>query len=458
MRSRLAVLILCALFVFETYGAQSQPPQSPRQRKSYRALIARLKPSLREMARSIIAETDEQKRAQMVAKIPPSDISLAMDFLLALLADDPSARVRSAIIEALARLTHQKVRLAFERLAASDPDDAVSLLALERLRVQRSREMNALLVRRIDLARRNKDEKGLRRLAQEHERWISLTRGTMLPSFLRTPPDVFSLKAETEGVRVLAFGDFGVGFGNQKSTASAMLEVHRAAPFDFAITLGDNFYNEGLMSPADSRLKALWDELYDPFGIRFYAVLGNHDWRLSDSPAAEILYAQRSPSWRMPSPYYTFTAGRAQFFALDTNEISEAQLLWLDEAMAKSSAQWKIVYGHHPIYNVGEHGDDKRLIERLLPMLKGRVDIYLAGHDHNLQHLKPESGVHFFVCGGGGARLYKVKADERSLFAQSTNGFAVIEADARELKVQFVDKDSKPLYQYTIRKGEEVKR
>jgi predicted MPP superfamily phosphohydrolase len=456
MRSRSAALILCAILAFQICTAQSQPPQT--RKKSYRALIARLKPSLREMARLIIAEADEQKRAQAVAKIPPSDTSFAMDFLLALLADDPSARVRAAIIESLSRLTHQKIRLAFERVAASDPDAAVSLLALERLRVQRSRELNALLVRRIEMARQNRDEKGLRRLAHEHERWISLARGTMLPSFLRTPPQVFSLKAEAEKVRLLAFGDFGVGSSYQKLVASAMLEAHRAAPFDFAITLGDNFYNEGMASPTDPRWKTLWEDLYDPLGIRFYAVLGNHDWRLSDSPAAEILYAQRSPSWRMPSPYYTFTAGSAQFFALDTNEISEAQLLWLDEALAKSSARWKIVYGHHPIYNVGEHGDDKRLIERLLPMLKGRVDIYLAGHDHNLQHLKPDGGVHFFISGGGGARLYKVKADERSLFAQSTAGFTVIEADARELKVQFVDKDSKPLYQYTIRKGVEAKK
>jgi len=452
MRIRSAVLILCALLVFETYGAQSQTSEASRPKKSYRALIAKLKPALRQMARSLIAEADEQKRAQIAARIPSSDASLAMDFLLAFLADESSARVRSAIIETLARLIDQKVRAAFERIVVSDPDAAVSLLALERLRARQNRELGALLAKRIDLARHSKDETGLRRLAEEQERWISLTRGTMLPSFLRVPPAPFSLKAETERVRLLAFGDFGVGAGSQKQTASAMLDFHRTSPFDFAITLGDNFYSDGMASPSDPRWKTFWDDLYDPLGIRFYAVLGNHDWRLNDSPAAEILYSQRSPSWRMPSPYYTFTAGPIQFFALDTNEISEAQSLWLDDELAKSAARWKIVYGHHPIYNVGEHRDDKRMIQRLLPLLKGRVDIYLAGHDHNMQHIKPESGVHFFISGGGGARLYKVTPDERSLFAHSANGFAVIEADASELKVRFIDKDSKQLYEYAIRK------
>jgi hypothetical protein len=98
--------------------------------------------------------------------------------------------------------------------------------------------------------------------------------------------------------------------------------------------------------------------LYDPLGIKFYATLGNHDWGFADSPAAEILYTWKSPSWRMPAPYYTFTAGPMQFFAMDTNEVSEAQLLWLKDELAKSRARWKLVYGHHPIYSAGAHEDN----------------------------------------------------------------------------------------------------
>src|SRR6266705_140231 len=75
-----------------------------------------------------------------------------------------------------------------------------------------------------------------------------------------------------------------------------------------------------------------------------------------------------SPFVFSPSPYYTFSAGPAQFFALDTNEVSEAQLLWLDAELKKSSAKWKLVYGHHPIYSDGRHGDSQVLIEKLLPL------------------------------------------------------------------------------------------
>src|SRR4029079_11116706 len=166
----------------------------------------------------------------------------------------------------------------------------------------------------------------------------------MLPAFMRVTPPIFSLKGESQSIRVLAFGDFGNGSVEQKQVAAAMRKFHVQTPFDFGVTLGDNFYGSGLESVTDSRLKTWWDELYDPMGIKFYATLGNHDWGFADSPAAEILYSKQSPSWRMPAPYYTFTAGAVQFFALDTNEVSEAQLLWLRDELAKSRAHWKLVY------------------------------------------------------------------------------------------------------------------
>ena len=86
-------------------------------------------------------------------------------------------------------------------------------------------------------------------------------------------------------------------------------------------------------SPTDPRWKRLWADLYDPLGIQFYATLGNHDWVLPDSPAAEMLFSRESPSWRMPATYYTYTAGPVQFFALDTDVISDKQLDWLTEQL-----------------------------------------------------------------------------------------------------------------------------
>jgi predicted phosphodiesterase len=187
-------------------------------------------------------------------------------------------------------------------------------------------------------------------------------------------------------------------------------------------------------------------------GIKFYATLGNHDWGSPDSPAAEILYSEKSPNWRLPAPYYTFTAGAVQFFAFDTVECNEAELQWLDAELAKSTATWKLVFGHYHIYSA-TRGDNKVLIDRLLPVLKkNHVDIYLNGHDHNLQEEKPEDGVHFFVSGGGGAGLYEFNPYDRTIFKQKLNGFTVLEADPKHFKISFVGTDGQQLYQRILDK------
>ena len=452
MRIRLLALllgvVLCGASPF-TYG-QTPPVQG---QITNDARLSKLPPALREQGQAILNQSNEKERARLAGDLARKDAAGAMEFLLELLAADPSPQVRSAIVDRLGRLSRPQVRQALERCVLSDADTSVALLALERLRVQQAQDLSKLLDQRLGQARAKGDEAALRQLAQEHERWISLVRGTMLPAFMRIAPPHFSLKAEDQAIRVLAFGDFGNGSKEQKQVAAAMLQFHRQTPFDFAITLGDNFYSYGMESTTDPRWKTWWDALYDPLGIRFYATLGNHDWGFADSPAAEILYSQQSPSWRMPAPYYTFSAGPAQFFALDTNEISEAQLLWLKDGLANSNARWKLVYGHHPIYSAGAHQDNPGLIRRLLPVLKGRADVFLAGHDHDLQHLKAEEGVHFFVAGGGGAGLRPLKPDPRSLFAKDAHAFAVVEANGKQLKVRFIDTALKPLYEATLTKS-----
>ena len=268
---------------------------------------------------------------------------------------------------------------------------------------------------------------------------------------LQVAPGLFSLKAAGQPIRVLAFGDFGDGSLGQREVAAAMLRYHRQRPFDFAITLGDNFYNQGMKGVDDPRWKTWWDQLYDPLGIQFYAILGNHDYVFPESPEAEILYSKQSPSWRMPATQYTYTAGWVQFFAIDSPAMTGYQLEWLQKELEASKFSWKVVYGHDPIYSHGKHGDNQKLIRELLPVLKGRADVYLAGHDHDMQHLKPEGNLHFFVSGTGG-KMRRIRPGQRSLFAKSALGFAVLEADGSSLKMTFVDTTLQPLYEYTLKK------
>ena len=88
---------------------------------------------------------------------------------------------------------------------------------------------------------------------------------------------------------------------------------------------------------ADLRIETFATLLFDQWQVG-HAKLGNHDWNQPNGPAAEILFTRESASWRMPAAYYTFTAGPVQFFALDPDVISGAQLLWLTAELERMRA------------------------------------------------------------------------------------------------------------------------
>ena len=452
-RVALALLALAA-----PLAAQQQPAIQLPFDSTTRAELLRLLPdSLRTRGEALLDTPDPRRRLSQVASLADRTGVAAAPFVLAIAERDPAPLVRTTVARQVpfvpALAAHPGAVPMLERLAATDRIVDVSLAALESLRNVRMTATGQLLTRRLAAARAASDSAGVRRLADEEERWILLRGGKMLPAFLRRVPPVFKAKPDSASrVRVLAFGDFGTGDTTQLNAAAAMRAYHRTSPFDFAITLGDNFYPVGMLATDDPRWQSQFEALYTPLGIPFYATLGNHDWGHPDSPAAEILYSGVSKSWRMPAPYYSFIAGPVQFFAIDTQEMSAAQLAWLDRAIAESKATWKVVYGHHQVYSATRL-DNPRLIRDLVPLLNHRVDVYLCGHDHNLQAIKPVNGVHYFVAGAGGAGTYRTDSTyTRSLGRFEAYGFAVLEATRTTLTVRLVDQGRKELYTATLRK------
>jgi hypothetical protein len=432
------------------------------------AVLAKLPADWRQAAALVKAtETDQQHYLKLTNEALRQTLARllvrqrdAQAFVRAQLTRDSSPAVRSTILQAISTdprwLAMPDTLTLIESVITVDPEATVSLAALDTMRRLRMRHLNAQLAARVAAAReRGDDPKALTRLAEEQERWIALERGTMLPAFMRTPPAIFAVKPADAAVRVLAFGDFGNGSPEQKALATTIAAYHRDNPFDLAVTLGDNFYSVGMLSPADPRWQTWFEDLYGPLGITFYAALGNHDWGHPDSPASEVLYSAGTPTWKMPATYYTFTAGPVQFFALDTQTIavSEKQRQWLDEELKRSRAPWKVAYGHHPIFSGGNYQDRPDLIATVLPILQNRADVYICGHDHNLQALSPEAGVHFYIAGGGGAGLYDLRPYERSIFASRSNGFAVIDGYQTRLRISLVDGTGKTIYEQTLQRA-----
>jgi tartrate-resistant acid phosphatase type 5 len=464
LKTRIAASLVIGLILFSdslSAGDQKTSKDQPPAVGLSDALLNRLPSIYREEAKKLVAATEETQ--QRWTKLSDEDFAASVidelstkpegdEFVLSELEKEPSAKLRRQITESthVYWASHLQAEKIVEHNAAGDPDAAVAIHTLELLRFARMNELESLFEARLIAAKSSVDSLALAKLGPAEEHWFRLEQEIMLPAFLSVPPPQFSVEPLDKTIRVLAFGDFGTGSIAQRQTAAAMVDYNKRSRIDFGITLGDNFYVYGMDSPSDPRWQTQWEQLYGPLGIKFYASLGNHDYGQPDSPAAEILYSGRSPDWRMPSPYYTFTAGPVQFFAIDTVDLSDAELQWLNSQLAKSQARWKVVYGHYPIYSAT--GEDQQLVERLLPVLNGRADVYLCGHHHNLQELKPEGGVHFFVSGGGGAALYGLNQYDRSIFKQRINGFTVLEADRDHFKVIFIGADGKELHSSTLSK------
>jgi tartrate-resistant acid phosphatase type 5 len=319
-------------------------------------------------------------------------------------------------------------------------------------------------------------------------------QATMVGRFLGA--DVLA-ESPTNGpaLNFLVFGDWGVnGDVGQRQVAAQMAKSAAEIKPTFMMAVGDNFYQTGVTSVDDPQWKTSFENIYNAPSLQIpcYAIFGNHDY--CGNCDAQIEYGKSHPLWIMPSRYYTKShriddKTTVDFFFIDTcpfvNEYKvvaplppdpteaqkntfevftslranvmtqdeESQLAWLKEALAKSTAQWKIVVGHHPIYSGGVHGDQPELIEKILPLLhQFGVHVYIAGHDHDLQHLQSE-GIDFLCSGAGGAKLYPLKQTEQMVFSKQVFGFMTASLSATAMKVNLIDDTGTIIYPTTIHRS-----
>jgi len=266
-------------------------------------------------------------------------------------------------------------------------------------------------------------------------------------------------KESTEELGVLLLGDQGKGSEGQRQVAAALQTFCQNNLCDFGILLGDNFYNSGVKNIDDPKFKTHFEDLYSPLGIEFWAVLGNHDYGFGFSRGnvqAQIDYTRHSNFWRMPTRYYSFEAKGAEFIALDTVTIHKdsQQQKWLSEKLSKPAAGLRVVLGHYPVHSSGLHGDTKFIKENIAPQMCGNTDIYAAGHDHHLEHLKTDCGVNLVLSGSGGETRPINSLHPRSVFAASKLGFAYLKKDQNSgFKVQYFDYELNPLAEIEIIKN-----
>ena len=275
-------------------------------------------------------------------------------------------------------------------------------------------------------------------------------------------------------------GDFGSGGPAQSAVAGGMktyLERQRIKP-EWLLLLGDNFYKNSKLGGGLSaeRWKSGFEEMYPAsvFDCPCPTVLGNHDYHDTvDGQKMQLAYAAAGGTrWTLPAKWYRKELRDvATFLFLDTNlrsvsgkadpedksvdkklkpsltaEEEVAQWTWLREQLASKRAPFTIVVGHHPVYSNGVHGDSRELVEKLAPMLQtAGVQLYLCGHDHDLQHLElAGQKTSFVLSGGGGARARELKNTTRQMpFGTAVNGFSHLQINAQRAVVRHLDANGK---------------
>jgi acid phosphatase len=282
-------------------------------------------------------------------------------------------------------------------------------------------------------------------------------------------------QAEAGSLNFVMIGDWGrLGKYNQIDVATQMGKTAAAINSQFTVSVGDNFYENGVASVDDPQWQTSFEQIYTAPALQtpWKVILGNHDYR--GSVQAQFDYAKQSKRWQLPARYYkesyTLPGGAvAEMFYIDTSPFikayigskvniagqdTDAQLAWLDNSLAASTAQWKIVIGHHPIYTAqsdadGHDHDQPDLIARLNPiLLKHSVPVYFCGHDHCLQVVKMDGITH--VVSGAGSQTYTPAPAIRGGFASGAHGFTTVQLSADALTFAMVDMTGAALYTQTI--------
>ena len=242
-------------------------------------------------------------------------------------------------------------------------------------------------------------------------------------------------------INLVLFGDWGKNSPEERQVARGIFAY--GAHFDAGLLLGDNFYVP-LTGVEDPRWRSLFEDLYQPADLRFWAVLGNHDYLTPAGPKpppgvkpkvrlmnkdVELEYAHLHPGGRfnLPARWYRLDLPAEDptvaVLMLDSNYrdpslFSEADWKaegdWLVKQLDElrpgdpnaPRRRWVVCCAHHPIFTNGiGHADDSRLKREWLPLFESHgVDFYLTGHNHCMEHVQPpESKVSYVVAGGGGA-------------------------------------------------------
>ena len=262
------------------------------------------------------------------------------------------------------------------------------------------------------------------------------------------------------------------GYYDQKPIAELMGNLAGEIDPEAVIAIGDVHHFEGIRSTGDPLWMTNFELVYShpDLMIPWHPVLGNHEYRVNTDAVLE--YADVSRRWEMPGRYYSIsfedegTSIRVIF--LDTTPMIDKyreeslkypdahrqnisrQLRWLERQLEEAREDWVVVVGHHPIYAGTSKDEEERtdLQARLDPVLRRhRVDMYVAGHVHNFQHIRADGSDNDYVVNSSASLSRPDIPDIPGMvFRDGHSGFSVLSADSQTLELRMIDAEGRVLH------------
>jgi tartrate-resistant acid phosphatase type 5 len=352
-------------------------------------------------------------------------------------------------------------------------------------------------------------------MVPENSIFASATSATSATTAEYTPHDINILSVGDWGSAALG----GYHLRNAQSTAYAMKIYASEYNPKLVLNTGDNFYYCGIQNTSDPQVNSDYVELFGNIDLPWYNTLGNHDYGFN--PDAQLELNQTIPQWIMDARYYhrrvifnssdiqnnTYetsnisialnvivldtnpcvndyrgddrakwdpcsiqyplcspVAGECMFHENIINQSCKTQLDWFNTTLSNIPlTEWVFVIGHHKADEI-----DVEDFQSLLG--SNRVNLYLNGHNHNLEHYSIDGDAKYMTTGAGGMVIIgsnghsNVKLHEespefkhrkhgfKSVWSKITTGFSSHTFIDKGTKVvtKFWDVDQNVLYNFTI--------
>lgn len=234
---------------------------------------------------------------------------------------------------------------------------------------------------------------------------------------------------------LLGAGDIARCDGTGDEATATLLEGIPGIVF----TLGDNAYEDGSAAQLRDCYGPSWGRVLDR--TRF-VVTGNHDLHTEDGAPEAAYFGDAAV--RDGATWFSEDVGAWHVIVLDGNcghldggcGVDSAQVRWLRDDLAASTARCTLAMWHQPRFSSGQHGNDRAVGPFWDALYAGGADLVLNGHDHDYERFAPQDpdgradsarGITEMVVGTGGTGLEDFGRSAANSIVRSSLAHGVIE-------------------------------